>query len=385
MQENLATTQYSSVPNISLEYYSFLAPTGYTQAAIDNIKSLEKNGVDVFLRCIHSRMVATGMLDSQKLWLEKLLAKKKDYYSCTFLHAIPPRWPKGKDFKNKIALFVFENKNIPKEWTSSLRSCSAVIVPSDFNYKSCIDNGINNVFKVNHSIDFNIWNQDLPKLIEYEDIKKIKIITIGTWRERKNWKNMFLAIVDIINNGVDVLWTIKTDKSGAANLDMKKWLNETGYSQSILDKIKVDSRVIDETSIARLVKSHDLLLSASRGEGFCLPALQAAAIGVPVVCPNYGGYCEFFDKNIYTEILPSGLEKLAKMDNLPQFSNLEWPIYDKDSVLDALYLCIGKLHNGSFDIPLAVKKINNNFNHFKIGKDFVDIIRKTNVITSNKN
>lgn len=385
MQENLATTQYSLAHNISLEYYSFLAPTGYTQAAVDNIKSLEKNGVDVYLRCIHSRMVATGMLDYQKSWLEKLLLKKRDSYSCTFLHAIPPRWPRGKIFKDKIALFVFENSHIPKEWIESLKSCSAVIVPSDFNYNSCIESGIKKVFKVNHSLDFNIWNEDLPKLVEYENIKKIKIITIGTWRERKNWKNMFFAIVDMISNGTDLLWTVKTDKSGAANSDMKKWLSENGYDHGVLDKIKIDSRVVDECSVARLVKSHDLLLSASRGEGFCLPALQAAAIGIPVVCPKHGGYCEFFDENIYTEIASSGVEKLIKMDNLPQFSNLEWPIYDKDSIRDALYLCIGKLQDGRLNIPLALKKINNNFNHFKIGKDFIDIIEKSNAITSNKN
>lgn len=385
MQESLETTQSLLVRNISLEYYSFLAPTGYTQAAIDNIKSLEKLGIDVHLKCIHVKMVATGMLDVQKKWLEKLLLKNKDSYDCSFLHAIPPRWPRGKNFKNKIALFVFENKSIPKEWSASLRSCSAVIVPSKFNYNSCIENGIKNVFKVNHALDFNIWNQDLPNLLEYENIKNLKIITIGTWRERKNWKNMFLAICDMIRKGNKILWTIKVDKAGAASSDIKKWINENNLSDDVMESIKIDSRIVDESSVARLLKSHDILLSSSRGEGFCLPALQAGSLGVPVVCPKYGGYLEFFDENLYTEICPSGMEKIPKMDNLPQFSNLEWPIYDKDSIQNALYLCIGKLRDGKFNTQLAVRKINNNFNHYKIGKDFVDIIEKSNAITSNKN
>lgn len=368
---------------MSVEYFSFLAPTGYTQAAIDNIKSMSSVGIDVSLRCIHGRMLSTGMSSIEKKWLESLLLKKSDTDSVQFLHSIPPRWPKIRYNKNKIALFVFENKKIPREWISSLLTCSAVIVPSEFNYNSCLESGIKNIYKVNHAIDFSIWNQDTPSFSINKEEDFLKIITVGTWRERKNWRPMLDAFVEINKNGIKAKWTIKIDKENSAKKDIEKWFIDSNYSNYFKELINIDSRVLDETSVARLVKGHDILLSASRGEGFGLPAIQSVCLGVPVVCPKYGGYEEYFDDRAFVEIKKSGEEKIQKLDNLHQFSNLDWPIYDKDSIANALYLCIRKLNKKEFNINYVIDKIHNNFNHNKIGKDFKTIIERTNVITSN--
>jgi glycosyltransferase involved in cell wall biosynthesis len=125
------------------------------------------------------------------------------------------------------------------------------------------------------------------------------------------------------------------------------------------------------------VCGNDILLSASYGEGFGLPALQACMAGLAVVCPNYGGYCEFFNENCYVEVKSKGLAKrLGKMDGLPQFDNLVWPLYDKDSILDALYLCIGNLSN----LKESARKVSNEysikFSHNNIGQSFLNVLKK---------
>lgn len=375
MQENLEKTASSSVHN-HVDYHCFLAPTGYTQAAIDNIKSLESVGVGVSLKCVHGKMVGTGFSKEEIYWLTDLLKKASFTDAPQLLHAIPPRWKNIKLKNNRIALFVFENAIIPKMWSDELSKCKAIVVPSKFNYDSLVSIGLNNVHLVHHSVDSSIWNYDMvtPRS---DAAESIKIITIGTWRERKNWKNMLLAISSLAISHPNIIWTLKVDKTSNASTDVKKWLNEIGKTSLFNKNIIIDGRVLDEYSMARLVCGNDILLSASYGEGFGLPALQACMAGLAVVCPNYGGYCEFFNENCYVEVKSKGFAKrLGKMDSLPQFDNLVWPLYDKDSILDALYLCIDNLSN----LKESARKVSNEysikFSHNSIGQSFLNVLKK---------
>lgn len=375
MQENLEKTVSSSAHD-HVDYHCFLAPTGYTQAAIDNIKSLEKVGINVSLKCVHGKMVGTGFSKEEIYWLTELLKKQNYADSPQLLHAIPPRWKSIKLKNNRIALFVFENYAMPKMWLDDLKKCKAVVVPSKFNYDSLVAGGLTNVHLVHHSVDSSIWNYEMvtPR---NDAAESIKIITIGTWRERKNWKNMLLAISSLATSHPNVVWTLKVDKTTNASTDVKKWLNEIDKINLFNKNIIIDGRILDEYSMARLVCGNDILLSASYGEGFGLPALQACMAGLAVVCPNYGGYCEFFNENCYVEVKSKGLAKrLGKMDGLPQFDNLVWPLYDKDSILDALYLCIGNLSN----LKESARKVSNEysikFSHNNIGQSFLNVLKK---------
>jgi glycosyltransferase involved in cell wall biosynthesis len=233
-------------------------------------------------------------------------------------------------------------------------------------------------------VDVNIWNNEIksPRIDEY---KKIRVITVGTWRQRKNWKLMVNCMTEAFKSLENLEWTIKVDKINPATAEIKAWLSELGSPDVLGTKIKIDSRILDEASIARLVGTHDILLSASLGEGFGLPALQASFLGLPVVCPRHGGYEEFFDPMSYFEIKASGFSKIPKMDNLPQFDNLEWPIYDKDSILDALYLCIGNLPKVKELARIVAEKAAQKFNHKTIGTSFLNVINSFDAITSNKN
>lgn len=383
MQENLLQEKYLSAHKKYVDYYSFLAPTGYTQAAVDNIKSMQSVGIDISLKCVHGKMVGTGFSKNEIDWLAYLLNKKSNISSYQFLHAIPPRWSGMPKSKRRIALFVFENEKIPKDWQEKLKQCLAVIVPSRFNYDSLKNYGLDNVYLVNHAVDYSIWNDEIkmPKL----EKDKIKIITIGTWKKRKNWKNMMLAMVDLCKNNKQIEWTLKTDKLSSAKKDIKEWLEEIKCTELLDTIFKIDGRILDESSMARLVASHDLLLSASLGEGFGLPALQACFAKIPVVCPNFGGYKEFFDPTCYFEIKCKNLIKINKMDNHPQFDNLEWPLYEKDSILDALYLCIENIDKAKINTKIVSEKYYNKFSHKTIGNSFLNVINNCNVVTSHKN
>ena len=90
MQENQALATLSSAPKV--DYYSFLAPTGYTQAAMDNLKSMQVSGVNIALRCVHGKMVGTGFSMTERNWLASLLSKKHLDIDAQIVHDIPPRW-----------------------------------------------------------------------------------------------------------------------------------------------------------------------------------------------------------------------------------------------------------------------------------------------------
>ena len=384
MQENLARETYSLAHNMRVEYHSFLAPNGYTQAAIDNIKSMQSVGINVSLRCVHGKMVGNGFSINEIKWITSLLSSMSLEDDIQFLHAIPTRWKSISLKKRKVALFVFENEKIPELWLSSLRSCEAVIVPSFFNKKSLDNCGVDNVYVIPHSIDSSVWNNNLT-MPRSDNGNEIKVITIGTWRKRKNWKQMTLAMCEAIRCNKRIHWTMKIDRSQPALVEIQSWLKDISCLELLNSNIHIDSRVLDENSLARLVSSHDILLSASLGEGFGLPAMQACFAGLLVVCPNYGGYAEFFDQKCYYEIKSSGFCQIDKMDNLAQFEKLYWPTYDKDSILNALYLCMSNLYMSKAIIDIVAKESIKKFNHQAVGLSFLNVLNTINAFTSHKN
>ena len=75
MHENQVKEKYSSPHDMAVEYHSFLAPTGYTQAAMDNIRAMESVDIKVSLRCVHGKMVGSGFSTSERKWLSSLTLK----------------------------------------------------------------------------------------------------------------------------------------------------------------------------------------------------------------------------------------------------------------------------------------------------------------------
>jgi hypothetical protein len=50
---------------------------------------------------------------------------------------------------------------------------------------------------------------------------------------------------------------------------------------------------LDSAALCALYHSADVMVLPTRGEGFCMPAAEAIAVGLPLIITDYGGHMQF--------------------------------------------------------------------------------------------
>jgi glycosyltransferase involved in cell wall biosynthesis len=61
---------------------------------------------------------------------------------------------------------------------------------------------------------------------------------------------------------------------------------------------------MSQKEVASLYKNKKItgLISATKGEGYGLPLIEAAAQGIPIVATGWSGHNEFLDKSLYLDV-----------------------------------------------------------------------------------
>lgn len=94
------------------------------------------------------------------------------------------------------------------------------------------------------------------------------------------------------------------------------------------------SEFSSKEDLLALYRGADCFVAPFRGEGFGMKVLDAFAVGVPVVCPNYGGPTDFQLEGTYFPVqhraAPVGLCADRQQTTLPQFS--QWCECDVDDL-----------------------------------------------------
>ncbi len=149
-------------------------------------------------------------------------------------------------------------------------------------------------------------------------------LTIGLPGFRKGWDVIADAMERTFSRNKHVHFVIGLTHSPPA------W-NEKVYKQFARYKANIWTLegAFDEHGIARLYTSVDAYVSASRGEGFNLPAAEAAACGIPVIVPDNTCHTEIFTYAF--KFRPDGVRKYPEGDWISEwykgqlFSSFEAP------------------------------------------------------------
>lgn len=351
--------------NNLVEFCCFVNNTGFSHAAIDYAKSMREYGTDISIRCAHNFLMLDSFEDKDRLWIQDAFDNKTDNVKFQFRHLIPPRWRNLRDAGSISALAVFESTKPPSEWISAYKKINNVICPSEYCADVFWSAGLSRrPIVIPHAIDTDFWN------ISHKYSSEIfTIFSIGTWRNRKNWKNTIDGCVIASKHIGKIKLIIKTDKE----LDALNMVN------SIKDRGQLDIDIIGgelrDAEIKKMMLSSDCFLSASLGEGFCISPIQAMSCGIPVICSAVGGCLEYVTDENCIRIDPRGYQNISVMDNIPQFRNQEWAIITAEDVAEAICKIIGlDKKEKAYMVASARKFIEDNFSYKVVGSKMMETI-----------
>jgi glycosyltransferase involved in cell wall biosynthesis len=144
-----------------------------------------------------------------------------------------------------------------------------------------------------HTIDRSIWNVDVQPMRETLRVPEdahLTIITAMNKGKRKSFPEMLHAWTMFAAIHKDAYLYLHTDKWGHMDgINLIPLLKALGAPEDRIrwvNSIQMRAGVPAET-LARLTRSADVLLLASRSEGFGVPVIEAQAVGTPVIVSNH--------------------------------------------------------------------------------------------------
>jgi glycosyltransferase involved in cell wall biosynthesis len=246
----------------------------------------------------------------------------KGDYDISFQVQLPDEWDTTLAKKNIGVTAVVETDRCNPEWIEACNKMDEIIVPSTFTKNVLKRSGLlmKRVSVIPEWYNKKIIDKSTMAKIQndkrFSKIKKdFNILLIGTLTsnldidDRKNIKNTIKWLCQEFKNDNDVGIILKTNfgKGSIADKEMcRSYLNE------VLKEFRVGQYPsfyfvhgnMKKEEIASLVTHSKVKLyaSATRGEGYGLPLIEAAVAGKPIVATNWSGHLEFLQRENFGNV-----------------------------------------------------------------------------------
>jgi len=196
------------------------------------------------------------------------------------------------------------------DWVEHCKKMDLVIVPSEFSKKPFIENSEELISKIKVVPEsyFDELENDPSVELDLQISTDFNFLTVGVLTGLKpelDRKNTFFLIkwfIEEFKGKKDVGLIVKTNQGRETSLDyhatygvFKKILKELKHSG--YPKIYLLHGDMNRESMNSLYKHPKIkgFLTATRGEGFGLPMLEAAAAGLPILATNWSAHTEFLN------------------------------------------------------------------------------------------
>lgn len=226
-----------------------------------------------------------------------------------------------------------------RNWFDRSKEMKWALAMSKFGKDQLIESGIESdrVFYAPHSFNSNLFkpldvqeetrkNMDIPMDAH---VTMINAANKGKTPIRKCWPEMLRAWTDFAAKRKDAFLYIHSDIStGADGVNIPRMLE---FFKTPLDRVRIVDQFmfkqgIDQSAVAKLYNSSDVLLMTSRGEGFGVPAIEAQACGTPVIVTNW---------TAQPELVGSGWI-VDGQEEWDEYQTGWWKVPNVDEITDAL-------------------------------------------------
>jgi glycosyltransferase involved in cell wall biosynthesis len=347
----------------------FTGPTGYDNIVRGFVRGIANRGVQVALRNFDQWSGFKIAIDPLFEKLPKPSGGPKVHLS----FCLPPQ-AVYSDNQFSALYTMFEGTCVSLEWAQMASSFDLVIAPCQSSLDAFRMAGVRNsiLAKVPIGIDTKMYNPSVKPLGLIDDHfgalsrYKIRVMNIQELGPRKNLEGLLEA------------WVVGTSM-GAMKTESCLILKLSAYSpnrynkiysnlKAIRDKfclkkgdhapIFVSCRMFDDTEMPAYMAQCTHYISMSKGEGWDLPAIQAAALGKHVIVPFHSSYLEWGKTSGFAELNePTWINSLktekSEADGALKdiYSRSEWFVPSSDEAANI----IRNLHNDKHveDTPLG--------------------------------
>lgn len=284
---------------------TFLGPSGLSRAGQEYFRLLTKRNIRVIPRWL--RLVPHDVQFVDPILREKMikasgLTPTFGGNFCQFYVGLPNSvivMPKRKFF---IGSIVQEATKLRAYESFQIRHFDITLAPSTFCRNAYLSSGLDskNVFYVPYPLNTQKWN---PTIIptHRKDDGVFRFLFMNTPFERKGIDLLIIAWLQEFKRGEPVELTIKTYQENKRVIPknlIATIANKHRLSFSTSAPVRIYDQAMNDDELPSFMKSFDALVSPHRSEGFGMNPWYAMALGIPVICTNYGGTTDFAKQDL---------------------------------------------------------------------------------------
>jgi glycosyltransferase involved in cell wall biosynthesis len=248
--------------------------------------------VDQYARSAPDRLVALHRCSNQPLGHPFLSVVHAPGYAAMRVHGA----------KADIARTMFESDGLPADWVGRLNGIDEVWVPSTFNAETFARAGVTvPVHVVPGGVDASAFRPGLRPL-RVPGARGTVFLSVFEWAHRKGWDVMLSAWAEAFGPGDDVSLVLRTAVADGVFADglttdqrIDAYLESIGRARREVAPIVVLDAPLGLDDLPRLYAGADVYVSASRGEGWGRPMMEAMACRLPTVATRWSGNLDFMD------------------------------------------------------------------------------------------
>ena len=272
----------------------------------------------------------------------EIMQRSRPLDSCdvSFQLQLPNEWDVLLATKNVGITAAIETDRANPQWVTACNNMDTVVFPSQHAKKSLDGSGNLTVSSLVIPEAYTnaccLETDSLPKINDFNTSFNIlvfgQITATDPTFDRKNTFNTIKWLCEEFKDNKDVGIVLKTNMGRNSKIDRK-------YTKSILNQVISASRkrdfprvylvhgdMSDEEVVALYKnKSIKVMVSLTRGEGFGLPLLEAAACDLPIIATNWSGHTEFLNRGKFIPIFYD-LKQIPpnRVDNKLFISGARW-------------------------------------------------------------
>ena len=188
-----------------------------------------------------------------------------------------------------VAITVWEPSEIPRQIALVLSELDHIVVPSQHVKTAFEKSGVEcPISVVPHSFDSEKWPCPTLKELCSSHGGRFVFSTVATPIERKNLVGLMRAYFKAFEGSEEVVLRIKSNGDDAL---FKKMLDDASEQSGISRRrplVKIFRGKWPVSQIREFYLNSNCYVSATRGEGFGLPEMEASLCGRPVITTNWG-------------------------------------------------------------------------------------------------
>jgi len=195
---------------------------------------------------------------------------------------------------HNIQWTVFESTRIPSRVMANLPSADSVWVPTAWGADILQAHGIDpdKISVVPEGVDADYYHPYGRSAAP----RPFRFLFVGKYEQRKSLSETLKAFAHAFGNAPGVELLVKTHYTGRGARDVEQQITDLK-----INNIGAWIGAVDD--MAELYKQCDVLVLPSKGEGWGLPIIEAAAAGLPVITTYYSGHTEYL-QHITNSVIP---------------------------------------------------------------------------------